>query len=82
MIKQLFRPYIPDFINEEFESIKYHDEKVSIERKLKKNPELIIDILNNIPETEESVFNRLKKLGGIKWYRYLYMSNPVIQWLD
>ena len=38
----------------------------------------------NLPdnETKERVFSRLKKFGGVKWYRYLDMRNPVIRWVN
>lgn len=28
------------------------------------------------------VFNALKESGGVKWYRYLDMNNPVIRWVN
>lgn len=37
---------------------------------------------NECPTAKELVFNRLKKFGGVKWYRYLDMSNQVIRWVN
>lgn len=82
VLGQLFRPYESNFIDEEFRSIKYSDEKVFIERQLKKKPELIIMFLNDISETKKKVFDRLKRCGGVKWYHYLDVSNPVIRWVN
>lgn len=33
------------------------------------------------PETKQRVFDRLRTCGGVKFYRYLDMSNPVIQYV-
>ena len=52
-----------------------------VEENLRKNPELIIHFLNEFPETKQLVFNRLRKCGGVKFYRYLDMSNPVVQYV-
>ena len=54
----------------------------SMESFLKKHPESIIKILDECPTARELVFNRLRKSGGVKWYQYLDMSNPVIQWVN
>ena len=54
----------------------------SMESFLKKHPESIIKMLDECPTAKELVFNRLKKFGGVKWYRYLDMSNQVIRWVN
>lgn len=38
--------------------------------------------MEGAPEIKQLVFNRLKKCGGVKWYCYLDMSNPVIRWVN
>lgn len=81
VIEQLFRPYtfmlIPYDVCEEDKS-----ERKRVEKKLKQNPENIIGILDGNQEAKQLVFNRLKRCGGVKWYRYLDMSNPVIRWVN
>ena len=54
----------------------------AVERKLRRNPEYIIQLLEENLDTKERVLNRIKRCNGIKWYRYLDMSNPVIQWVN
>lgn len=78
MIRDMFRPYMPSILPGEFQSQAYIDIN---ERKLRLNPEYIIDILEKDPETKQRVFNRLLKCGGVKFYRYLDMINPVIQYV-
>lgn len=73
VIYEMFRPYMP--------SICPGDYQKKVERKLRHNQEYIIDILDKDPETKQRVFNRLRKFGGVKFYRYLDMSNPVIQYV-
>lgn len=86
VIEQLFRPYMPDLkeLCHEY-GVKFKG-RVSqpkiIESNLRKNPEMIIHFLNELPETKRLTFDRLKRCGGIKWYRYLDMSNPVIRWVN
>lgn len=82
VIGELFRPCMPDFINEEFQSTKYCKVQESLEKQLRKQPERIIYWLNEMPETKRKIINRIKKFGGVKWYRYLDMSNPVICWVN
>ena len=81
VIKQLFLPYSTSIhgIDGWHESI---TEDFKYKYMLSKNPEKIIEILNNKPLVKEKIFNRIKKFGGVKWYRYLDMSNPVIQWVN
>lgn len=73
VINEMFRPYIP--------SICLSDYQKMIEIKLRSHPKYIIDILEKDTETKQRVFNRLRKCGGVKFYRYLDMSNPVIQYV-
>ena len=49
---------------------------------LNKNPEKIIEILENKPYAKQRIFGRLKNFGGVKWYRYLDMGNTVIRWAN
>ena len=81
VIKQLFLPYSVSIhgVDGWRESIT-EDEKYKY--MLSNNPEKIIDLLSNKPLVKERVFERLKKFGGVKWYRYLDMNNPVIQWVN
>ena len=81
VISQLFLPYSVSIhgVDGWHDSIR-EDEKYKY--MLKNNPEKIIEILSNKPLVKERVFGRLRKLGGVKWYLYLDMSNPVIQWVN
>lgn len=79
VISQLFRPYMP-MLNPPGTDENYMEiNQKSMESFLKKHPEAIIKMLNECPTAKKLVFNRLKKFGSVKWYRYLDMSNPVIQ---
>lgn len=85
VITQMFRPYMPSLkdLCHEYE-VKYCGRVTSqnqVEENLRKNPELIIYFLNELPETKQRVFNRLRKFGGVKFYRYLDMDNPVIRYV-
>ena len=81
VIKQLFLPY---FVS--IHGVDGWHESITEDKKYKymlsNNPEKIIDLLSNKPLVKERVFERLKKFGGVKWYRYLDMNNPVIQWVN
>lgn len=81
VITQMFRPYMGSMLPGEFQSLEYCEEQEKIELELRTDPEHIIDILEKDPETKQRVFNRLRKCGGVKFYRYLDMSNPVIQYV-
>lgn len=81
VILHMFRPYMPSLIAGEFQCLEYCQEQEKIELKLRSRPKYIIDILEKAPETKQRVFNRLRKCGGVKFYRYLDMSNPVIQYV-
>lgn len=80
-IRQLFLPYSVSIYGVDgwHESIA---EDCKYKYMLSKNPEKIIEILNNKPLVKERVFNRIKKFGGVIWYRYLDMSNPAIRWVN
>ena len=81
VITQMFRPYMPSLLTAEFQELEYCEEQEKIERKLRSHPKYIIDILEKNPETKQRIFDRLRKCGGVKFYRYLDMSNPVIQYV-
>ena len=84
VVNQLFLPFTPEFIDyvdAEFGSIEFHLQQVSIERELRAKPEIIIERLEAMPETKEKAFRRIKKFGGVAWYRYLDMNNPIIRWV-
>lgn len=81
VISQLFLPYSVSIHGVDG----WHDcirEDEKYKYMLKNNPEKIIELLSNKPLVKERVFGRLKKCGGVKWYRYLDMSNPVIRWVN
>lgn len=81
VIRDMFRPYMPSLLIGEFRSLEYCEEQKKIEQKLRSHPKYIIDILEKNPGTKQFVFNRIRKCGGVKFYRYLDMSNPVIQYV-
>lgn len=85
VIEEMFRPYMPSLkdLCHEYE-VEYGGRVTSqkrVEENLRKNPELIIYFLNELPETKQQVFNRLRKCGGVKFYRYLDMDNPIIRYV-
>ena len=73
VIKHMFRPYMP--------SICPSDYQKEIESKLCFHPEYIIHVLEKDSETKQRIFDRLRKCGGVKFYRFLDMSSPVIQYV-
>lgn len=78
VIEQIFLPYFNDFTdNGELA----HRRGVML-RQLKKHPEEIIEAVEEKPELKKKVMNRLKLFGGVEWYRYLDMNNPIIQWVN
>lgn len=81
VIKELFLPY-----STSIHGVTGWHESITEDKKykdlLRKSPEKIIEILSNKPLVKERVFERLRKCGGVEWYRYLDMSNPVIQWVN
>ncbi|OUO78192.1 hypothetical protein B5F53_11635 [Blautia sp. An249] len=74
VIEQLFMPYTPSLCPSDFVK--------PIKRKLRRNPEYIIQLLNENLDVKERAFKRLKMFGGVKWYRYLDMNIPVIRWVN
>lgn len=78
VIEQIFLPYFNDFTNDG-ELAQYRGVML---RLLKRHPEQIIEATEEIPGLKEKVMNRLKLFGGVEWYRYLDMSNPVIRWVN
>ena len=85
VINEMFRSYMPSLkeLCHEY-GVKYGGRASAqkrVEENLRRNPELIIVLLNEVPETKERVFNRLAKFGGVKFYRYLDMDNPVIRYV-
>lgn len=81
VIVNMFLPYMEKIISKEYERIKYKEKAYAIKRELTSNPEYIIDVLEKKPESKQRVFERLRIFGGVKFYRYLDMSNPVIQYV-
>lgn len=81
VITQMFRPYMPSLLTAGFQGLEYCEEQEKIEQELRSHPKYIIDILEKAPETKQRVFNRLRKCGGVKFYRYLDVNNPVIQYV-
>ena len=78
VIDQIFLPYLYDFCK----SVDYFKYREMMSRQLKRCPELIIEKTERVPGLKEKVMKRIKLLGGVKWYRYLDMSNPVILWVN
>lgn len=81
VISQMFRPFQPDFIEAEYESLIYKSLAHTIETKLRKRPEYIIELLEEFPETKIRVFNRIAKFGGVKFYKYLNMETELIKYI-
>jgi deoxyadenosine/deoxycytidine kinase len=82
VVEQMFRPYSPDFIEAEYQSCLFKALHKTIESKLRKRPELIIELLEEMPETKKRVFDRIRKFGGIKFYKYLNMENEIIKYVN
>lgn len=86
VIDQLFRPYMPSMkeLCKEYKSPYISDKKNQkiVETKLRRRPELIVIFLDENKGIKQRVFERLKHCGGVKWYRYLDMNNPVIRWVN
>ena len=81
VVKHMFFPYASSFVEGEFDYAVYKSLEKSIESKLRKTPELIIELLEEMPETKKRVFDRMRKFGGVKFYRYLDMENEVIKYV-
>lgn len=82
VIDQLFRPYTPSFLPGDFQGEEYINEQNRIEKKLRKIPEYIIELLEEYPEVKRKAFRRINKFGGIRFYRYLDMNCDVIKYLQ
>ena len=83
VINHLFRPYAQDFIYADFnyERAVFEAMQRTIEGRLQKKPEYIIELLESMPETKKRVFDRIRKFGGVKFYKYLNMENEVIKYV-
>lgn len=79
VIEQIFLPYFNDF-TDNGELPAYRREAML--RQLKRHPKEIIEAVEGKPKLKKKVMNRLKLFGGVEWYRYLDMNNPVIQWVN
>lgn len=69
VIRDMFRPYIPSLIYGDYNSDEFRKEQKRIEKELRLKPYRIIDILDQNRETKQRVFDRLRKCGGVKFYR-------------
>ena len=74
VITHMFRPYMPSLKDLCHEYRVEYGGRVTSQKRVEEN-------LNEFPETKQLVFNRLRKCGGVKFYRYLDMSNPVVQYV-
>ena len=91
VVNKLYVPYLAKILKntEDFgnkitgkENILKYFEECDMVRKLQIDPNLIIQLFDDRPDTKEIAFNALKESGGVKWYRYLDMNNPVIRWVN
>lgn len=84
VISHLFRPYAQDFIYADFnyERSVFEAMQRTIEGRLRKRPEYIIELLENMPETKKRAFDRIRKFGGVKFYKYLNMDNELIKYVN
>lgn len=82
VIDQLFRPYMSNLLPGDFQGAEYIKEQNRIEKKLRKTPEYIIELLEEYPETKALIFDRINRCGGVKFYRYLDMNCDVIQYVQ
>lgn len=91
VVNKLYVPYLAKILKntEDFgnkitgkENILKYFEECDMVRKLQIDPNLIIQLFDDSPDTKEIAFNALKESGGVKWYRYLDMNNPVIRWVN
>ncbi len=81
VICELFRPYMSMFLPGDFQWTEYVEEQNRIEKKLRKTPEYIIELLEEYPQTKRLIFERLNRGGGVSFYRYLDMNCDVIQYV-
>lgn len=91
VVNKLYVPYLAKILKntEDFgnkitgkENILKYFEECDMVRKLQIDPNLIIQLFDDRPDIKEIAFNVLKESGGVKWYRYLDMNNPVIRWVN
>lgn len=82
VICEMFRPYASNILPGEFQSIEYCVEQMCIEKKLVQNPEYIIELMEEYPETKRLIFERINRFGGVNFYRYLDMNCDVIQYVQ
>lgn len=91
VVNKLYVPYLAKILKntEDFgnkitgkENILKYFEECDMVRKLQIDPNLIIQLFDDRPDIKEIAFNVLKESGGVKWYRYLNMNNPVIRWVN
>lgn len=73
VLENMFYPFMPTLV--------YYSDKYTVDD-IQEQPERILGLLETIPDFKEKVVRRLKRSGGVKWYRYLDMSNPVIRWVN
>ena len=78
VIQQIFLPFFNSYTND---GELAHYRGVWL-RRLKREPEQIIEMTDKIPGLKERVMQRLKLFGGVEWYRYLDVTNPVIRWVN
>ena len=81
VVNQMFRHYACDFIDAEMYSYLFNTMQKTIESKLRKRPELIMELLEEMPETKEHVFARIARFGGIKFYKYLNQECELIKYI-
>lgn len=90
VIKKLYIPYLckifgcADFEDSirGRENILQYIEEVETLNKLENDPSLIIQMFDDKPDIKQMAFSKLKEAGGVTWYRYLDMDNPVIRWVN
>lgn len=81
VICEMFRPYMSGLLPGDFQSEEYCEEQEKIEKKLRKTPEYIIELLEEYPETKRLIFERLNRADGVRFYRYLDMNCDIIQYV-
>lgn len=81
VIDQLFRPYMSNLLPGDLQETEFKEQN-QIEKKLRKTPEYIIELLEEYPETKALIFGRISRCGGVKFYRYLDMDCDVIQYVQ
>lgn len=81
VVNQMFRPFACDFIEGDMYSYLFKTMQKTIESKLRRRPELIIELLEDMPETKERIFNRIAKFGGVKFYKYLNQETELIKYI-